>query len=105
METVRLRKIQQPSQVERLLDLLISRGSYLPNDSFQIRHPGEAGGAGVGLLGQQSGDDPLYLRDVAGSLARARFTGAAGESLQRNRRAQGFRIVDYRAGRQLAALR
>jgi hypothetical protein len=32
METVRLRKIQQPSQVERLLDLLISRGSYLPND-------------------------------------------------------------------------
>jgi hypothetical protein len=41
METVRLRKIQQPSQVERLLDLLISRGSYLPQDSFQIRNAAE----------------------------------------------------------------
>jgi len=41
METVRLRKIQQPSQVERLLDLLVSRSNYLPQDSFQVRNAAE----------------------------------------------------------------
>jgi len=37
METVRLRKIQQPSQVERLLEALVSRGNLLPKDCYQIR--------------------------------------------------------------------
>ena len=37
METVRLRKFQQPSHVERLLESYVSRGNLLPKDSFQIR--------------------------------------------------------------------
>jgi hypothetical protein len=37
METMRLRKIQQPSQVERLLESYVSRSELLPRDSFQIR--------------------------------------------------------------------
>jgi hypothetical protein len=37
METVRLRKIQAPSHVERLLESYVSRGDLLPKDSFQIR--------------------------------------------------------------------
>jgi hypothetical protein len=39
METVRLRKIQERSQLERLLDALASRGGLVPQGSFQIRAP------------------------------------------------------------------
>ena len=39
METMRLRKIQAPSQVERLLESYVSRGNFLPTDAFQIRAP------------------------------------------------------------------
>jgi len=41
METVPLRRIRQPSQAERLLDLFISGSDLLPQDSFQIRNAGE----------------------------------------------------------------
>jgi hypothetical protein len=37
METVRLRRIQEPSHVERLLDAYVSRSDLLPKDAFQIR--------------------------------------------------------------------
>jgi hypothetical protein len=37
VETVRLRKIQQPSRVQRLLEAFISRCEILPPDSYQIR--------------------------------------------------------------------
>jgi hypothetical protein len=40
METVRLRKIQQPSQMERLLEAFVSRGSLLPKECYQIRASG-----------------------------------------------------------------
>jgi hypothetical protein len=39
METKRLRKLQEPSQVERLLDTLISRSSLVPAGAYQIRDP------------------------------------------------------------------
>jgi len=37
METLRLRKIQQPSQVERLLERLVMRGNLLPEGCYQVR--------------------------------------------------------------------
>src|SRR5438132_8734333 len=37
METVRLRRIQEPSHVERLLEAYVSRSGLLPSDAFQIR--------------------------------------------------------------------
>lgn len=37
METLRLRRIQEPSRVERLLEAYISRASDLPDDAYQIR--------------------------------------------------------------------
>jgi len=40
METVRLRKVQQPSHVERLLEAFASRGDLLPKDCYQIRASG-----------------------------------------------------------------
>ena len=39
METRRLRTIQQPSHIERLLEALVSRANLLPKDSYQIRDP------------------------------------------------------------------
>lgn len=40
METLRLRRIQEPSRVERLLAAYISR-THLPEDAYQIRDPSE----------------------------------------------------------------
>jgi hypothetical protein len=37
METLRLRKIQQPSYVERLLEALVTRGSLVPKECYRIR--------------------------------------------------------------------
>jgi hypothetical protein len=37
METLRLRKIQQPSEVERLLESYISRANILPASAYPIR--------------------------------------------------------------------
>jgi hypothetical protein len=37
METERLRKIQQPAHLERLLDAYITRSNVVPKDSYQIR--------------------------------------------------------------------
>jgi hypothetical protein len=39
METKRLRTIQQPSHLERLLDAYITRSDLLPKDAYQIRDP------------------------------------------------------------------
>lgn len=40
METLRLLKIQQPAQVERLLETFVSREKLLPKDCYRIRDPG-----------------------------------------------------------------
>jgi len=37
METLRLRRIQQPSRVERLLEAYVSRAGVLPHGSYQLR--------------------------------------------------------------------
>ena len=39
METKRLRTIQQPSNLERLLDAYITRSDVVPKDAYQIRDP------------------------------------------------------------------
>jgi hypothetical protein len=39
METLRLRRIQQPSEVRRLLEEFVSHGSFLPKDSYRILDP------------------------------------------------------------------
>ncbi len=39
METMRLRKLLQPSQIEVLLEALVFRGDLLPKDCYRIRDP------------------------------------------------------------------
>ena len=41
METLRLRRIQEPSRVERLLDAFITRTATLTDGSYQVRSPRE----------------------------------------------------------------
>ena len=41
METLRLRRIQEPSRIERLLEAYISRAGNLPFGAYQLRDPGE----------------------------------------------------------------
>lgn len=38
-ETLKLRKLQLPSDVERLLEAFIARAGILPKDAFQVHHP------------------------------------------------------------------
>ena len=38
METLRLRRIQEPSRVERLLEAYISRAGIVPDNAYQIRN-------------------------------------------------------------------
>ncbi|MGB6605592.1 MAG: hypothetical protein WA747_12295 [Steroidobacteraceae bacterium] len=38
-ETARLRKLQQPSHIERLLTALVMRAHLVPDGAYQIRHP------------------------------------------------------------------
>ena len=37
METLRLRRMQEPSRVERLLEAYVSRSGNLPDDAYQVR--------------------------------------------------------------------
>ena len=39
METLRLRKLQEPSQVTRLLELCVTRSQWVPEGAYQIRDP------------------------------------------------------------------
>ncbi|MGO9802783.1 MAG: hypothetical protein ACLPTM_10585 [Steroidobacteraceae bacterium] len=41
METLRLRRIQEPSRVERLLEAYISRAGIVPANAYQVRNPSE----------------------------------------------------------------
>ena len=38
METLRLRRIQEPSRIERLLEAFIARAGIVPEDAYQIRN-------------------------------------------------------------------
>ncbi len=41
METLKLRRIQEPSRIESLLQAYVSRACILPGDSHQVRDPRE----------------------------------------------------------------
>jgi len=52
METKRLRTIQQPSHLERLLDAYITRSDAVPKDAYQIRDPSAAAPSLQALIAQ-----------------------------------------------------
>ena len=90
METLRLRGIQQPSAVERLLDNFIARSNLLPKNCYQIRDPDTLPPPlqRVVLRPSERGHTcgwpgrpkilALHLLDVAALVPRAGHAGAAG---------------------------
>ena len=50
METRRLRTLQKPSQVEKLLEAFVTRGDLLPEGCYQIRDPAALPPALQGVL-------------------------------------------------------
>lgn len=41
METVRLRRMQEPSRIQRLLEAYVSRANILPENAYPVRDPRE----------------------------------------------------------------
>ena len=39
MDTMRLKNVQEPSRIERMLDVLVSQAYSLPKDAYRIRDP------------------------------------------------------------------
>jgi hypothetical protein len=39
MDTMRLRNVQKPSRIERMLEVLVAQAYSLPKDSYRIRDP------------------------------------------------------------------
>jgi hypothetical protein len=67
VETVRLRRIQQPSKVERLLEACISRSNVLPKESYQIRDPGSVPQGLQSILSQATGEGKVWSCWATGS--------------------------------------
>jgi len=100
MQTLRLRKLLQPSQVERLLEACATRSGVLPEGAYQLRDPDSL---------------PLELRRVLNQIAETGrvwtcwayathiwlFTGEVSLPLSRERRAPVLLITLYGEGGEL----
>lgn len=60
MDTKRLRTIQQPSHLERLLEAVITRAKLLPEDSYPIRDPSAMPTVLRGLARQSTKDGRVW---------------------------------------------
>ena len=94
METRRLRSLQQPSHVQRLLEQLVLRGSFLPKGCEQVHDPSTL--------------PPQLRRVLAGEVEQGHiwacwannfqtwlFTGEMSLTLSRERRAPVLRVNLY----------
>jgi hypothetical protein len=118
VETLRLRKIQQPSQVERLLETYISRSTVLPQGSYQIRDPASVPAGLQRILSHateqgkvwscwrtSSSDTWLFTCEMSLPLSRKRGTPVLGLPLQQGWFPEGLGHVDNRPRGYVAALR
>jgi hypothetical protein len=60
VETLRLRRIQQSSKIERLLEACILRSNVLPTGSYQIRDPGAVPQVLQRILTQATGQGKVW---------------------------------------------
>ena len=67
METLRLRRIQEPSQVERLLDGFISRSVSLPSGAYAVRDTWELPNTLRGIVAQAAARGETWLCFSRGS--------------------------------------
>jgi hypothetical protein len=94
METRRLRKLQQPSQVERLLDTVISRAKLVPDDSYPIRDP-KALPAGLRRIALQSVKEGQVWACWTSGLKHWLFTAEMSLEASRERKKPVLRVNCY----------
>jgi hypothetical protein len=95
VETLRLRKIQQPSQVERLLEAYISRSTVLPPGSYQIRDPGAVPSGLQRIVSQASEQGKVWSCWRTGSSDAWLFTCEMSLPLSRKRGTPVLQVCLY----------
>lgn len=94
METLRLRRIQEPSRVERLLDAFISRTASLPPGAYQVRDTWELPNTLRGIVAQAAARGETWLCFARGSQIWL-FIGEMSLALSRERGAPVLLVRQY----------
>lgn len=94
METMRLKRIRQPSQVERLLERLVTQTGLLPADAYQLRDPGALPSVLQEVLLRTSNID-LVWTCWADSSRVVLFTAEMSLPLSRERGAAVLMVTEY----------
>ncbi len=93
-ETARLRKLQQPSHVERLLEALVVRAGLVPQDAYKIRQP-RAVPRELRAIAQHAGETGLVWSCWADGQRTWLFTGEVCLPLSRERGAPVVQLELY----------
>ncbi len=94
METLRLRRIQIPSRVQRLLETFVSRGQQLPKHCYQLRDPKALSGPLRAILTRALQDGHVWTC-WASSFHTWLFTCEMSLPLSRERGAPVLRVNRY----------
>ncbi len=94
MHTLRLKKLLQPSQVERLLEACATRSGVLPEGAYQLRDPDSLPQELRRVLNQITGTGQVWTC-WAYATHMWLFTGEVSLDLSRERRAPVLRICLY----------
>lgn len=94
METLKLRRIQEPSRVERLLEAYVSRARILRRDSYQVRDTGELPHTLQAVIARAIEQGEVWLCWMRGSEVWL-FIGHMPLSASRERRAPVLEVQRY----------
>jgi hypothetical protein len=94
MHTLRMKKLLQPSQVERLLEACATRSGVLPEDAYQLRDPDSLPPELRRVLGQITGTGQVWTCWACGTRMWL-FAGEISLDLSRERRAPVLRVSVY----------
>ena len=94
MHTLRLRKLLQPSYVERLLEACSARSGILPEGAYQLRDPHSLPGGLRQVLTQIAGTGQVWVCWACGT-GMWLFTGEVSLDLSRERGSPVLRVNVY----------
>lgn len=94
METLRLKRIRQPPQVERLLERLVVQAGLVPANAYQLRDPGGLPSALERVILETTKIDRVWACWADGSRTRL-FTGEMSLPLSRKRGAPVLMVTEY----------
>ena len=94
MDTDRLKKLQEPSQTERLLERLVTQARLVPADAYQLRDPGALPPALQEVLSLASGKEEVWVCWTDGNRIWL-FTAEMSLPLSRERGAPVLTVTVY----------